>query len=563
MLCAASAVCIPVANIRTMELSMLFFHSHALTNTHTLDNSQIKHYPVFITFGHFGTFPTYCLSIFLCRNIIKPRIASYLETMNLSIDRTTFLAIMIPMIALLFIGFISYENTIQFIQHDVIDEKINLIIQRLEHLVSDVTDAETGQRGYIITDAPNYLQPYNYALRDIRGQLGNLNMMIVNEPFNQKLSLNDLNILKGLIEAKLAELNQTIALRQSHGFNAVLPIILSNRGKIVMDNIRATALDIENQQKNLLAMYTNRSEAYAQNTIYTIIVTTLVAAGIIGVSVFVIKLGIQKRHLAIQRSLQNEVKQRTEELQIANDQLLITNKRLEVHDRLQHDFINVAAHELRTPIQPILGLSQILRTKSKDSMFTDSLDIIIRNAIRLQRLTEDILDVQKIESHTLQLKKVRIDLNILISDLVADCRKQLLKENKESITLLTELNFSKPIILYVDRDRLARVIDNLLNNSIKFTKEGSIVTAVKEREDQQRNEVIISVKDTGSGIDLDILPKLFSKFVTKSYHGTGLGLYICKAIVEAHGGKIWAENNVVGKGATFSFSLPIAENIIQ
>jgi signal transduction histidine kinase len=483
--------------------------------------------------------------------------------MNLSIDRTTFLAIMIPMIALLFIGFISYENTIQFIQHDVIDEKINLIIQRLEHLVSDVTDAETGQRGYIITDAPNYLQPYNYALRDIRGQLGNLNMMIVNEPFNQKLSLNDLNILKGLIEAKLAELNQTIALRQSHGFNAVLPIILSNRGKIVMDNIRATALDIENQQKNLLAMYTNRSEAYAQNTIYTIIITTLVAAGIIGVSVFVIKLGIQKRHLVIQRSLQNEVKQRTEELQIANDQLLITNKRLEVHDRLQHDFINVAAHELRTPIQPILGLSQILRTKSKDSMFTDSLDIIIRNAIRLQRLTEDILDVQKIESHTLQLKKVRIDLNILISDLVADCRKQLLKENKESITLLTELNFSKPIILYVDRDRLARVIDNLLNNSIKFTKEGSIVTAVKEREDQQRNEVIISVKDTGSGIDLDILPKLFSKFVTKSYHGTGLGLYICKAIVEAHGGKIWAENNVVGKGATFSFSLPIAENIIQ
>jgi len=195
-------------------------------------------------------------------------------------------------------------------------------------------------------------------------------------------------------------------------------------------------------------------------------------------------------------------------------------------------------------------------------MLRDSLDILIRNAIRLQHLTEDILDVQKIESHTLQLKKVRIDLNALISDLVADCRKQLLNENKESIGLLTELNFSKPIILYADKDRLTRVIDNLLNNSVKFTKEGTIAIAVKEREDQQRHEVIISVKDTGSGIDLDILPKLFSKFVTKSYHGTGLGLYICKAIVEAHGGKIWAENNV-GKGATFSLSLPIAENTMQ
>jgi signal transduction histidine kinase len=476
--------------------------------------------------------------------------------MNLSIDRTTLLAIMIPMVALLFVGFISYENTIQSIQHDAVDNKIDLIIQRLEHLVSDVTDAETGQRGYIITDAPIYLQPYNYAIRDIRGQLGNLDMTIANEPSNQQ-SLNDLYILKGLIEAKLAELNQTITLRQSHGFNAVLPIILSNRGKIVMDNIRATALNIENQQKNLLAMYTNQSQAYAQNITYTIIVTTLIAAGIIGVSVFVINRRIHKRHLAIQRSLQTEVKQRTEELHIANNQLLVTNERLKLHDRLQQDFINIAAHELRTPIQPILGLSQILRTKAKDSMFIDSLDIIIRNAIRLQRLTEDILDVQKIESNTLQLKKVRIDLNALISDLVADCRKQLLNEKKESIRLLTELNFSKPIILYADRDRLARVIDNLLNNSVKFTKEGTIVTTVKEGEDQQQHEVIISVKDTGSGIDLDIAPKLFSKFVTKSYHGTGLGLYICKAIVEAHGGKIWAENNVVYKGATFSFSLPI------
>ena len=140
--------------------------------------------------------------------------------------------------------------------------------------------------------------------------------------------------------------------------------------------------------------------------------------------------------------------------------------------------------------------------------------------------------------------------------------QSLVNEKKESIRLLTELDFSKPIILFADRDRLARVIDNLLNNSVKFTKEGTMVTAVKEGEDQRRHEVIISVKDIGSGIDLDILPKLFSKFVTKSYHGTGLGLYICKAIVEAHGGKIWAENNV-GKGATFSFSLPIAENTMQ
>ena len=190
-------------------------------------------------------------------------------------------------------------------------------------------------------------------------------------------------------------------------------------------------------------------------------------------------------------------------------------------------------------------------------MFIESLDIIVRNAIRLQRLTEDILDVQKIESNTLQLNIESLDLNALISDLVADYRKRLLNERKEGIRLLTELNFSKPIVLYADRYRLVRVIDNLLNNSVKFTKEGTIVTTVKEGMDKQRQEIIVSVKGTGSGIDPDILPKLFSKFVTKSHGGTGLGLYIRKAIIEAHDGKIWAENNVAGKGSTFSFSLPV------
>jgi signal transduction histidine kinase len=476
---------------------------------------------------------------------------------NFLIDKTTLLAIIIPMIGLLLVGYISYEYTIQFIQKDAVDDRANLIIQRLEHLISTITDAETGQRGYIITNRLGYLEPYISAVSDIHGQLGNLDMMIANEPDNQQSSLNDLKMLKGLIEAKLAELNQTITLRQSHGINDVLPIILSNRGKVLMDKIRATTLDIQNQQNSMLALDTRQSQAYAQALTQTIIIATLVATGITGVSLFAINRGIHKRHLAVQRSLQIEVEKRTAQLQTANKRLLAANEQLGLHGKKQQDFINIAAHEFRTPIQPILGMSQILRTKSKDSMFIESLDIIVRNAIRLQRLTEDILDVQKIESNTLQLNIESLDLNALISDLVADYRKRLLNERKEGIRLLTELNFSKPIVLYADRYRLVRVIDNLLNNSVKFTKEGTIVTTVKEGMDQQRHEIIVSVKDTGSGIDPDILPKLFSKFVTKSHGGTGLGLYICKAIIEAHDGKIWAENNVAGKGATFSFSLPV------
>jgi two-component system, OmpR family, sensor histidine kinase VicK len=244
-----------------------------------------------------------------------------------------------------------------------------------------------------------------------------------------------------------------------------------------------------------------------------------------------------------------------EQLKESRTMLELANKQLAIHDKMQQDFINIAAHELRTPIQPILGLSQILRTKLKDSVFVGSLDIIIRNAIRLQSLTEDILDVQKIESNTLQLNKEYLDLNALISDLVEDYKKHLLNEKKGGISLARELNFSKPVFLHADKHRLVRVIDNLLSNAVKFTREGTIIVTVKE-EDQQR-KLIISVKDSGDGIDLDILPKLFSKFATKSYHGTGLGLYICRGIIEAHGGKIWGENNFGGKGATFTFSLPL------
>jgi signal transduction histidine kinase len=476
--------------------------------------------------------------------------------MSLSIDRITLSAITIPMAALLFVGFISYENTIQFIQRNTLDDRINLIIQRLEHLVSDVTDAETGQRGYILTDAPDYLQPYNSALRDIRGQLGNLDMMIANEPSNQQLSLNDLNILKGLIEAKLAELNQTIALRQSHGLNAALPIILSNRGKIVMDHIRATALDIENQQKNLLATYTNQSQAYAQNITYTIIITTLVAAAIICVSVFVINRGMHKRHLAIQRALQNEVEKRTEQLQIANNQLLVANEKLMLHDKMQQEFIDVAAHELRTPIQPILSLTQILHSKIKDSQQQEFLDIVYRNAKRLNKLSEEILYVTRLETQTLELKKEQFNLN----DIILNAMDDIVLSNDFSSKNLQLLYEPHDILLKADKSRIAEVISNLLSNATKFTQKGTITINVENKTNEKntiKNWVVVSVKDTGQGIDINILPRLFTKFASKSYHGTGLGLFISKGIVEAHLGKIWAKNNVDGVGATFSFSLPI------
>jgi signal transduction histidine kinase len=234
-------------------------------------------------------------------------------------------------------------------------------------------------------------------------------------------------------------------------------------------------------------------------------------------------------------------------------------ERLKINDKMQREFINVAAHELRTPIQPILSLSQILQSDiGNNTKEQEFLDAIVRNAKRLQRLTENILDVTKIESHSLQLKKERFSLNEIIRNVINDVNNQagLCNINsKNSVSILFEP--TQDIFVEADKLRIYEVISNLLKNAIQFTKEGTINIAAAEKVDS--NEVLVSIKDTGTGIDAEIMPRLFTKFATKSVTGTGLGLFISKSIVEAHGGRMWAENNADGNGAKFYFSLPLSK----
>jgi signal transduction histidine kinase len=234
------------------------------------------------------------------------------------------------------------------------------------------------------------------------------------------------------------------------------------------------------------------------------------------------------------------------------NQIQKTNEELRNKNRLMDEFINIAAHELRTPIQPILGLTGILQSKANDPEQRELLDVTLRNAKRLQRLTENILDVTKIESQSLKLDKEQFNLNENILNVIKDVKSQIPNPDKLKI-LYSEL--LKPIYIEGDKLRLYQVIANLLRNAIKFTKEGTISISTDMKDN---TEVTITIKDTGAGIHPEILPKLFTKFATKSDIGTGLGLYISKVIVEAHAGRIWAENNSDGKGATFAFTLPLS-----
>ena len=296
-------------------------------------------------------------------------------------------------------------------------------------------------------------------------------------------------------------------------------------------------------------------------------------------------------------SLGKEVKKRTRELWESNRLLGVTNEQLRERDRMQNEFINIAAHEMRTPIQPILGLSEIMREKilniaqhlkreEKEEVVYEQLqdssrvptrsnlsfrsslslsvekiipmvEIINRNAKRLEKLTNNLLDVTRMEnSNSLELRKEQFAIDSVIRDCIIDVSQHIGKKNLKFSYVPADDN--QQIIIKADRTRIAQVLMNLLDNSINSSQEGiiSVTTTI----DSNSNSVTVSVKDTGSGINPDIFPRLFSKFVTASEKGTGLGLYISKKIIEAHGGKIWAENNKDGEGAIFAFTLPLVSD---
>jgi signal transduction histidine kinase len=269
----------------------------------------------------------------------------------------------------------------------------------------------------------------------------------------------------------------------------------------------------------------------------------LIVIGLIGA----FAVGIAYLVLVWNRRLSGIVKSKTAELEQANKSLQEALEQLKDHDRMQREFINVAAHELRTPTQAIIGYSDLfyLRPESREL----AIKAIARNAERLERLTHDILDVTRIEGHRLDLNKEKFDVSEVVASAIEDTKRRV-DDNNDSIKFQYT---PRKIVVEADRMRISQVVSNLLGNAVKFTKQGTVYISA----DSKDGEAIISVKDSGTGIDPEIVSRLFTKFTSKSQTGTGLGLFISKSIIEAHGGRIWAENNKDSKGATFTFRVPL------
>ena len=316
-------------------------------------------------------------------------------------------------------------------------------------------------------------------------------------------------------------------------------------------------------EKNLWTLYVSFPHQLASN-VGSLIAQQNNFSTLIVVITGSVTFGIIYLILSWNKRLEGEVNTRTGELKNTNISLMKSNELLEeaneqlkVHDKMQKEFINIAAHELRTPIMPILGEVEIIEEDIDPKTKTvkveeEQIQLIIRNAKRLDRLASDILDVTKIESNSLKLEKTYFNLNDILSNSIRDIQNQV--SSGDIGTKKLKIVYD-PVNIRIsgDKERINQVISNLLSNALKFTDEGFIKIKVENSNDN----VIISVEDTGSGIHPEIFPRLFCKFATKSDKGTGLGLYISKNIIDAHGGRIWAQNNKSGIGATFFFSIPL------
>ena len=312
----------------------------------------------------------------------------------------------------------------------------------------------------------------------------------------------------------------------------------------------------------LWSLYISTPHSLASNVGYLInqqknfstIVIIVVGSMAFGIAFLI--LSWNKRLEGAVKSRTVQLKNTNESLTESNSLLASANKQLEIHDNMQKEFINVAAHELRTPIMPILGEAELIENEISDNesarVGKEQISSIIRNAKRLDRLAADILDVSNIEGKSLKLNKTIFDIDEILSQLVKEYSKQI--ENDAAKNKKLKI-FYEPIQVKIlaDKYRISQVISNIINNSIKFTDQGTISIIGSENSD----ELTIKISDTGNGIDKEIINRLFDKFVSRSEQGTGLGLFISKNIIESHGGKINGFNNENGTGATFIFTLPL------
>ncbi len=448
--------------------------------------------------------------------------------------------ILVSLNALFYWSFVNQKET---------SDRVNQsrkILQKLEGVLSSVKDAETGQRGYLLTGRKSYLDPYELAIKTINQQIVELKTSLIAEPDQQQ----QIKILEPLVRQKLAELQETVDLKKNQASEAALQVVLTNQGKNFMDQIRMVIQQMQVKQNEQLQNWLKAKDeqAFAGQWIFLFgMVLNLFGFYLV---YHAIQQETSERRQAeasfkqLNLELESRVQERTAELEEANANLSYSNRELE-------QFAYVASHDLQEPLRAVNSYAQLLSRKYQgnlDAKADKYLGYIMEGATRMQQLISDLLEFSRVGTRAKALQPTDCEL---VLRQVLDNLKIAIIESRTRVT-----HDPLPTVMG-DEIQLIQLLQNLIGNAIKFRCEESPQVHIST--EQTQNEWVFSIRDNGIGMEAEYFDRIFTIFQrlhSKSeYPGTGIGLAVCKKIVERHGGRIWVESTP-GVGSAFYFTIP-------
>ena len=465
------------------------------------------------------------------------------------------LAFSCVLLAILAIGFVSYTEMSVLANSSARVQLSYDVLQTLHDLNTALTDTETNQRGYLLTQDESYLIQYDAAIAQIRLALSELHRLTGGEQTTGD-AIGHLALLAG---AKLDEMQQAIHAIQRGEQHGALQAFSSGPGRKIMDDFRRDTQDLETEQRQLLEMHRQREYHARLAAEGVLIATVLLSLLFVGAAAFISRRFDERRRLLEKEIAERKRAEERREALLASERA--ARSEAERATRLKDEFVATMSHELRTPLNAIVGWASILRRDRRGETIKQGVEVIERNAKLQARMVEDLLDMSRILSGKLAMELQRTDLSAVIEAAVAAVRPAA---DAKHVRLHTSIDTTPAV--NGDPGRLQQVLWNLLTNAIKFTPPSGIVTVLaREIERDGTRSVEISVTDSGQGIDAKFLPFVFDRFrqadasTTRRHGGLGLGLSIVKSLVEMHQGSVEALSNGEGRGATFIVTLPLAD----
>lgn len=452
-------------------------------------------------------------------------------------------------------GGISLYNTHALIDYNQQVVESYSVLNMVNGVLIALDDAETGQRGFLLTRQTKYLNPYNDAVRNVGGRLTNLNRLTAHDPIQHTFFTR----LRSLTYQKLGELGKTVALQRSGRHRQALQVVLSGRGQRLMHAIRNTVGSMKNRERQLLQRRSAAAENHRRGTTASTVIATLANLGLLAFVFFLSNRAIkaqqresEERSRLLAREQEARARAETEQRRAAS----LTAER--------DEFLSAAAHDLKTPLTTLKGLAQVLKrrvTREGDldrGQLLDGLKRIDQTATRMTELINELLDVSRMQTgRALVLNLRSVDLADLVPRIVSDHR-EMVDHHRVQVQVI-----NPRVVGEWDADRLDRVVANLLSNAVKYSPDGGDITvSVREERDGDSGWGVVTVRDEGLGIPAHDLPHVFERFhrgsnVVDRISGTGIGLAGARQIVEQHGGSITVESRE-GEGSTFSIRLPLA-----